>query len=315
MLIVWFRLILLPAVLCILLWRYPFRSRVSWWAHSVFTLSWTVSNFVFMEWSALSYYLRYMTIIITIITAIVSYSRFRKRTPSHSHPSFRRLRTWGSGLYLLAAVYQASALLFMIPLIREDSPGASAAHLVFPLRGGPYTVLHGGNHVSLNYHYAHDNQKYAVDIIALNHWGRRQPLVGCHSNTDCYPIFGETVYSPASGEVIQVYDQSDDNGIDHNKGFTASRKSANNAIVIQFGDYHIYLLHIQQGSALVREGDWVEAMQPIAKVGNSGNSSEPHLHIHAARVEQGELLPVPMLFGDIALKRNDLIWNGKVWSR
>lgn len=52
-----------------------------------------------------------------------------------------------------------------------------------------------------------------------------------------------------------------------------------NHLVLDLGDgtYAAYA-HLQRGSLIVREGDRVRAGQPIARCGNSGNSSEPHLH-------------------------------------
>jgi murein DD-endopeptidase MepM/ murein hydrolase activator NlpD len=52
-----------------------------------------------------------------------------------------------------------------------------------------------------------------------------------------------------------------------------------NHIVIDMGDGRFTLYaHLQRGSATVRAGDQVRAGQQIARCGNSGNSSEPHLH-------------------------------------
>ena len=52
---------------------------------------------------------------------------------------------------------------------------------------------------------------------------------------------------------------------------------------IRTGEYRVFLAHMQRGSALVKKGDRVARGQPLGKVGNSGNTSEPHLHIHAVR--------------------------------
>ena len=60
-------------------------------------------------------------------------------------------------------------------------------------------------------------------------------------------------------------------------------------------------MHIRQRSAgqRVLSGNRVKAGQVIAKVGNSGNSSEPHLHFQAFRMDDtGRLRPVPVAFSN-----------------
>lgn len=47
-------------------------------------------------------------------------------------------------------------------------------------------------------------------------------------------------------------------------------------------DVTVLLAHLQPG-LLASEGDAVQVGKALARVGNSGNSSEPHLHIHALR--------------------------------
>jgi murein DD-endopeptidase MepM/ murein hydrolase activator NlpD len=91
---------------------------------------------------------------------------------------------------------------------------------------------------------------------------------------------------------------------------------AGNNIAIQFGSYIVLLAHIQMNSILVREGESIEKGQLIGKIGNSGNTSEPHLHIH---VVQGEDLEnvfkgvgVPIVFEDRFLVRNSLV---QAWTQ
>lgn len=57
------------------------------------------------------------------------------------------------------------------------------------------------------------------------------------------------------------------------------------------------------GSIQVKKGEKVDTNRIIGRVGNSGNTSEPHLHIHAERKGKG----VPILFNGRFLIRNDLI--------
>lgn len=65
----------------------------------------------------------------------------------------------------------------------------------------------------------------------------------------------------------------------------------NNYITIDHGDgTHAQYLHISMMGALVREGDNVQAGQPIALSGLVGKSLGPHLHFHVLR--DGRTVPV-----------------------
>ncbi|MGN7942219.1 M23 family metallopeptidase [Virgibacillus sp. 6R] len=61
---------------------------------------------------------------------------------------------------------------------------------------------------------------------------------------------------------------------------------------------------MKKRSILVEAGDAVKRGQPIGLVGNSGNTTEPHLHIHAEKDGKG----VPIRFDGKFLVRNSLVW-------
>jgi murein DD-endopeptidase MepM/ murein hydrolase activator NlpD len=54
----------------------------------------------------------------------------------------------------------------------------------------------------------------------------------------------------------------------------------------------VLLAHLQHGSVAVATGDPVTVGDPIGRVGNSGNTTEPHLHIHAFDPRTGEGVPI-----------------------
>lgn len=70
----------------------------------------------------------------------------------------------------------------------------------------------------------------------------------------------------------------------------------------------VTLRHLKQGSVQVSAGDRVFAGQEIGKIGNSGDSGEPHLHIHAQRSGSDAAAldgdPLPMMFANRYLVRN-----------
>jgi murein DD-endopeptidase MepM/ murein hydrolase activator NlpD len=59
--------------------------------------------------------------------------------------------------------------------------------------------------------------------------------------------------------------------------------AAGNHVRIGTGTEEVLLAHLRPGSVQVARGDLVRRGQVIGQVGNSGNSTEPHLHIHAER--------------------------------
>lgn len=57
------------------------------------------------------------------------------------------------------------------------------------------------------------------------------------------------------------------------------RRIVGNHLVVDLGEgTHALYAHVRRGSFTVREGDRVRAGQPVARCGNSGNSTEPHVH-------------------------------------
>jgi murein DD-endopeptidase MepM/ murein hydrolase activator NlpD len=94
-----------------------------------------------------------------------------------------------------------------------------------------------------------------------------------------------------------------------------SKNIARNYVVIRLDakDICVGLAHLQQGSVSIKLGERVQPGQLIARVGNSGNTTEPHLHIHAKRggrpnsMLDGE--GVPMCFGGRWFIRNSILHN------
>ena len=109
-----------------------------------------------------------------------------------------------------------------------------------------------------------------------------------------YAGFGVPVLAPCNGSVVSVTDGVPDQQVpQRNRGAMAG-----NHVILECNGVWIVLAHLQRGSVAVRPGESVETGRPIGRLGNSGNSAEPHLHIHAQRPgppEQplgGEPLPI-----------------------
>jgi len=145
---------------------------------------------------------------------------------------------------------------------------------------GEWTVLWGGDTKELNYHVESEAQKNAFDIVVTDAKGRSYKTDG-QTNEDYY-AFGKPLLAPCDGEVVLVVD-----GIKDNKpgvmnpiyipGNTVIIKTANNE--------YLFFAHFKQHSILVKQGQQVKQGTTLGLCGNSGNSSEPHLHFHIQNVE------------------------------
>jgi Peptidase family M23 len=182
----------------------------------------------------------------------------------------------------------------------------SPIQLVLPLKQGRYYIGQGGNSPALNYHNSHPAQEYALDIVKLNQWGARATGIYPRSLTN-YAIFGETLYSPCSGKIGNtVNDLPDLMSPQKNPQYPAG-----NHILLECQGADVVMAHLQCGSLRVRQGDVVRQGQAIAKVGNSGNTTEPHLHIHACKNKTGNSIldgvGMPIVFNNRFLVRNSLL--------
>lgn len=155
--------------------------------------------------------------------------------------------------------------------------------LDFPLKKGRYFVIQGGKGLPTNlFHFSLRGAIYAMDIVRLNDFGNRANTVFSR-NLEDYAIFGDTIYSPCNGRVVRAHGSNPDNippNMDRGPKNT-------NMVVIETDTYTVFMGHMKMNSVMVKEGDRVTTGQPIGRVGNSGFSSEPHLHIQVHKREDG----------------------------
>ena len=137
-------------------------------------------------------------------------------------------------------------------------------------------------------------QTFALDLVYEPHEGAR-PEFGkgaAFRSPEEFPAFGQEILAPVDGEVVAVHDRARDHltrstwpavGYMVLESFVrelaGSRRVLGNVVVIDAGDgSYAVLAHLQRGSAQVRAGDRVRAGDVVGRCGNSGNSSEPHIH-------------------------------------
>lgn len=182
------------------------------------------------------------------------------------------------------------------PLVTPQMNGTS---LSLPFAGEWY-VLWGGDKKENNYHVTVQNQRAAFDIAKLGPDGRRFKLDG-KMNEDYYS-FGQEILAPAAGLVTEAID-----GVRDNIPGSLNQYSAmGNCVIIQHSDSEYSVLsHMKRGSVKVKQGDRVTRGKVLGLCGNSGNSSEPHLHYH---LQNSPILQVAtgikVYFDDIKLKNH-----------
>lgn len=146
--------------------------------------------------------------------------------------------------------------------------------LAFPLEGTWYVVQGGGR--ILNHHARVPEQRGALDLVAL---GSRGTRTRPGSDLPAYAAYGRPVRSPCDGRVISAADTVQD----QQPGDIRYQPPYGNHVFLDTGREIVKLAHLRPGSVTVAKGDIVRAGQLLGEVGNTGNTTEPHLHIHAER--------------------------------
>jgi len=172
---------------------------------------------------------------------------------------------------------------------RSRTVPTAVVDLAFPLGPGHYLVVNGGSDFQTNAHLETldagepryrdwRGQSYGVDLVQLDGLGLRakglQP-----ADPHAYRIYGARVLAPCAGQVLIAVDGVPDMQVPE----MDPAHMAGNHVLLRCVAADVLLGHLRPGSVQVRAGDAVAAGAWLGAVGNSGNTGEPHLHIHAQR--------------------------------
>jgi len=198
---------------------------------------------------------------------------------------------------LVGSMLIASGVVFLF--VRTERPGRDPVVVRPPVRGrwiainSPATRVpsHGTRELG---------QAYAIDLVhapdpardwrPVHRWPpARRP--------ETFPAFGQPVVAPADATVVEASGWQRDHWSRNSplglvylmvemliRGVLSmfdGRFVLGNHVVLDLGDgVFAVFAHLRRGSLQVRPGDRVRAGDQLGECGNSGNTSEPHLHFH-----------------------------------
>lgn len=137
-----------------------------------------------------------------------------------------------------------------------------------------WLVFWGGDTWEQNHHVSSRSQRHAFDLVIADSNLKTYRTDG-KSNEDYY-AFGQPLYAPCDAEVISLTEGVKDNI----PGEMNPDQLTGNTVVLKTANEYIMLAHFKLNSIKVRLDEKVKRGQLLGLCGNSGNSSEPHLHFH-----------------------------------
>jgi hypothetical protein len=189
-------------------------------------------------------------------------------------------------MWLNFAVWKCSVLqiigMIVIPLKFKDNIPSfdnfkSEISYCLPFKG-KWVAVNGCFRKEYSHSWDIPTQRYAYDFIILDESNKSYD--NDFKNVTSYYCYDKEILSPADGVVVEIKNNSQDSVIlNKNKFIFKAKHIAGNYIVIRHAENeYSTLAHLKKDSIKVKVGDTVSKGQVIALCGNSGNSTEPHLH-------------------------------------
>ena len=185
----------------------------------------------------------------------------------------------------------------------EDFPvgvGQEAASILgLPFNGGIWFAGEGPSNKSAHRRslIAVDGGVYLAERFAID-WAKVGPNGDSHhdgtARNENYWGFGEPILAVADGEITEVVDGIPDNVPHVLPAKITLDNIAGNHVILRVGNSYVTYAHLQQGSIQVHPHDQVHSGAVLARLGNSGQATAPHLHFQVTdrnSVLQSEGLP------------------------
>lgn len=154
---------------------------------------------------------------------------------------------------------------------------------------------------------------HAIDFVPVDTEGRSAPrtlasLIGTE-RPETFVGFGRPILSPVTGQVVAIHDGEPDHvarrsplsllayALTQSSRIRAGAPAiAGNHVVLRVPEGVVLLAHLRRGSIQVRGGQRILQGAKLGECGNSGNSTEPHLHVQVSDSLLGDARGVPLVF-------------------
>jgi hypothetical protein len=159
---------------------------------------------------------------------------------------------------------------------------------------GDWLISWGGEDPKDNHHIGSPPQDRALDIRKIIPGSGNQTSQGDPKKNESYGCWAQPIYSPIDGVVEVAVD-----GVPDNIPGELNRPSAlgNYLMLKSTSGFVVVLAHLKQGSVAKRAGTPIKAGELLGLCGNSGNSTEPHLHMHVqSEVSMQQAVALRMTF-------------------
>ncbi len=186
--------------------------------------------------------------------------------------------------------------LILIGCEKDEAPSSyldyqTIAALELPFNDD-WFVVWGGRTKAENYHASLSDQRFAIDVVQIENGST---FIGDGKQNEDYYCYRDTIYAPGSGQVVEMVNSVNENV----PGKTNKNQLFGNYVIIDHGnDEFSVLAHFVKNSITVEVGDLLDKGQSIGLAGNSGNSTEPHLHYHIQNkpsISRGDGLPAQFI--------------------
>ena len=141
-------------------------------------------------------------------------------------------------------------------------------------------ITHRGSVQSVN-GALYDSQRFAIDWMRLDAQGRL--VHGDERDAHNYNDYGADVLAVADAKVVSVLNNLNDQvpgRLPEPSSITIETVDGNHVVLDLGGGRFAFYAHLQKNSVKVRPGDSVKKGAVLGKLGNTGNTSAPHLHFH-----------------------------------
>lgn len=169
--------------------------------------------------------------------------------------------------------------------LAEGAPGVSSYHTraLFPFNETVFDTKQDA------YLYGNNPQRYAIDYAKLVDG---LPYKNDGSKLEDWYCFDQPVLAAQGGTVVYAKDGIADNQTPFELDYeTDINNATGNVVYIEHADGSIgNYSHLKLNSVLVKAGDVVTTGQELGRLGNSGNSFAPHLHMHVLTNQDGKQL-------------------------